>query len=271
MTASLEPWNEIHNAMSRKEILAHMNSHGVRFLRLQFTDITGINKNVEVPASQFEKALDGEILFDGSSIEGFTRIEESDMVLVPDYSTYRVEPFASLGSRGKDHGRIARLICDVHNPDGSPFIGCPRLTLKRQCEAAAELGFECMAGPEAEFFLFVKKDGEPTTETHDGAGYFDLAPVDLGEECRREIVLVLEAMGFAPPHCVVALKRSGNSVLRFRGCTLAVASAPRPGVHCSCLGPCSCHRRATDAAGSRLLQVEAARERGADGERADGA
>jgi len=196
MTASLEPWNEIHNAMSRKEILAHMNSHGVRFLRLQFTDITGINKNVEVPASQFEKALDGEILFDGSSIEGFTRIEESDMVLVPDYSTYRVEPFASLGSRGKDHGRIARLICDVHNPDGSPFIGCPRLTLKRQCEAAAELGFECMAGPEAEFFLFVKKDGEPTTETHDGAGYFDLAPVDLGEECRREIVLVLEAMGF---------------------------------------------------------------------------
>ena len=197
METTLEPWMDTHSTMSRKEILSHMNSHGVRFLRLQFTDITGVNKNVEVPASQFEKALDGEIMFDGSSIDGFTRIEESDMLLHPDFSTYRIEPFRSTSYRGTDHGRIARLICDVHNPDGSPFEGCPRLNLKRQCEIAKGLGYELMAGPEAEFFLFLRKqDGSPTTETHDFAGYFDLAPTDLGEECRREIVLALEALGF---------------------------------------------------------------------------
>ncbi|MFT5284609.1 MAG: glutamine synthetase [Planctomycetota bacterium] len=197
MSTTLEPWHEIHNGMDRKDILSHMNKHGVRFLRLQFTDITGVNKNVEVPASQFEKALDGEILFDGSSIDGFCRIEESDMVLKPDYATYRLDPFPSVGLRGRDHGRVARVICDVFNPDGSPFAGCPRQALKRQCAEAAELGYEVMVGPEAEFFLFQRgPNGEATTETHDSAGYFDLAPTDLGESCRREIVLALEAMGF---------------------------------------------------------------------------
>ncbi|MFT5152404.1 MAG: glutamine synthetase [Planctomycetota bacterium] len=197
METTLEPWMDTHSTMSRKEILAHMNSHGVRFLRLQFTDITGINKNVEVPASQFEKALDGEIMFDGSSIDGFTRIEESDMLLHPDFATYRIEPFRSTSYRGTDHGRIARLICDVYNPDGSAFEGCPRGALKRQCAEAKKMGFELMAGPEAEFFLFLRKeDGSASTETHDLAGYFDLAPMDLGEECRREIVLALEAFGF---------------------------------------------------------------------------
>ncbi len=197
MEIAIEPWHEIHTAMSKKDILGHMNKHGVRFLRLQFTDITGVNKNVEVPGSQFEKALDGEILFDGSSIEGFTRIEESDMLLQPDYATYQIDPFPSSGLRGKDHGRVARLICDVKNPDGSPFVGCPRLALKRQCEEAKALGYSMMVGPEAEFFLFQRTpEGDATTETHDRAGYFDLAPTDLGEECRREIVLALEAMGF---------------------------------------------------------------------------
>lgn len=197
MDTTIEPWTEIHSGMSPKDILAHMNTHGVRFLRLQFTDITGHNKNVEVPASQFEKALDGEILFDGSSIEGFCRIEESDMLLKPDFETYRVDPFPSTGIRGKDHGRVARLICNIHNPDETPFEGCPRQTLIRQCEEAKKLGYEMMAGPEAEFFLFMRtEDGRATTETHDSAGYFDLAPTDLGEECRREIVLALEALGF---------------------------------------------------------------------------
>ncbi len=197
MDVTLEPWHEIHAGMDRKDILAHMNKHGVRFLRLQFTDITGVNKNVEVPASQFEKALDGEILFDGSSIEGFCRIEESDMVLKPDYATYKLDPFPSVGLRGRDHGRVARLICDVFNPDGSPFDGCPRQALKRQCDEAEKLGYSMMVGPEAEFFLFLRgPNGEATTETHDSAGYFDLAPTDLGEGCRREIVLALEAMGF---------------------------------------------------------------------------
>jgi len=197
MDVTLEPWHEIHAEMDRKAILAHMNKHGVRFLRLQFTDITGVNKNVEVPASQFEKALDGEILFDGSSIEGFCRIEESDMVLKPDYATYKLDPFPSIGLGGRDHGRVARLICDVYNPDGTPFAGCPRQALKRQCDEAEALGYSMMVGPEAEFFLFLKgPNGEATTDTHDSAGYFDLAPTDLGEGCRREIVLALEAMGF---------------------------------------------------------------------------
>ncbi len=183
--------------MGRAEILKHLEAHGVRFLRLQFTDLTGVNKNVEVPASQFEKALDGEVMFDGSSIEGFTRIEESDMLLRPDYASYRVDPWLSTGHLGRDQGRVARLICDIHRPDGTEFEGCPRLTLKRVCAKAAELGYVMQAGPEAEFFLFLRTpDGEATTSTHDRAGYFDLAPIDLGEECRREIVIALEALGF---------------------------------------------------------------------------
>ena len=164
---------------------------GVDFLRLQFTDILGVNKNVEVPPSQFEKALDGEIMFDGSSIEGFVRIEESDMLLKPDPTTFRMLPFDEEG------GRVARLICDIHTPDGAPFDGCPRHTLKRQIARARKLGFEMMAGCEAEFFLFEKApDGAPTTSTHDLAGYFDLGPMDKGEEIRRVIVDCLELMGF---------------------------------------------------------------------------
>ena len=164
---------------------------GVDFLRLQFTDILGINKNVEVPPSQFEKALDGELMFDGSSIEGFVRIEESDMLLRPDLATFRILPYDEQGAR------IARLLCDIHNPDGSPFDGCPRHTLKRQMARAKALGFEMMAGCEAEFFLFEKSaDGAPTTITHDYASYFDLGPVDQGEQIRRELADVLEMMGF---------------------------------------------------------------------------
>ena len=177
---------------SRAEILKTVESEKVRFLRLQFTDILGVLKNVEVPRSQFEKALDGQIMFDGSSIEGFVRIEESDMLLVPDYDTFRVNPWPS-----PDGSRVARLICDVHRPDGSEFEGCPRLALKRQTSKAKEMGYSMVAGPEAEFFLFQKgESGETLAETHDVGGYFDLTPVDQGEECRRDIVVVLESMGF---------------------------------------------------------------------------
>ena len=183
--------------MDQQQILEHMREHDVRFLRLQFTDITGINKNVEVPTSQFEKALAGEIMFDGSSIEGFTRIEESDMLLKPDLESYRIDPWVSVGQGGRGHGRVARLICDVYKPDETPFEGCPRQTLKRVCAQASELGYTMNAGPEAEFFLFLRSEsGEATTTTHDAAGYFDLAPIDLGEACRREIVIALEALGF---------------------------------------------------------------------------
>jgi glutamine synthetase len=164
----------------------------VHFFRLQFTDLMGIVKNVEIPRSQLEKALDGQILFDGSSIQGFTRIEESDMLLVPDLDTFAVYPWIN-----DDGTRVGRLICDVHLPDGSPFRGCPRLALKRQVEKARAMGFSMVAGPEAEFFLFQKdENGKNLVETHDVGGYFDLTPVDKGEECRRYIVQTLEAMGF---------------------------------------------------------------------------
>ncbi len=194
---TLEAGREITPSMTKEEIYAHMTKYNVRFLRMQFTDITGNNKNVEVPASQFEPALDGQVLFDGSSIEGFTRIEESDMVLKPDFSTYRLDPWPSFGQKHTEHGKVAHIICDVYTPDASPFEGCPRLALKRMCKEAAALGYTMKCGPEAEFFLFSRTaDGAATTVTHDSAGYFDLAPTDLGEECRREIVIALEALGF---------------------------------------------------------------------------
>ena len=178
-------------------IKKQLKDNGVRFLRLVFTDIDGINKNVEVPSSQFDKALDGQIMFDGSSIEGFTRIEESDMILHPDLDTFQVEPWVSLGLDDKAQGNVARVICDIYNPDGTPFDGCPRMTLKRIVARAKKMDYSMMAGCEAEFFLFLRgKNGEATTETHDAAGYFDLAPLDLAEECRREIVIALEAFGF---------------------------------------------------------------------------
>jgi glutamine synthetase len=173
------------------DILALARQHHVRFLRLQFTDILGINKNVEVPASQFEKALAGDIMFDGSSIEGFVRIEESDMLLAPDLSTFRVFPW------GEEDSRVARVICDINLPDGSRFPGDPRAVLKRQIARAGEMGFVMNAGMEAEFFLFKPAPtGEATTTTHDVGSYFDLAPADLGEDARRAIVDVLEQMGF---------------------------------------------------------------------------
>jgi glutamine synthetase len=151
----------------------------------------GTNKNVEVPTSQFQKALDGEVLFDGSSIEGFVRIEESDMLLEPDYDTFRIYPWAVEGA-----GKAARIICDVKNPDGSPFVGCPRSILSRQMEAAKEIGTQLNAGPEAEFFLFERdEDSNLTTITHDQAGYFDAAPLDNAEAARCQITNALHTMG----------------------------------------------------------------------------
>jgi len=177
--------------VQKREILEIAAKQKVRFLRLQFTDILGINKNVEIPASQFEKALEGDIMFDGSSIEGFVRIEESDMLLVPDLSTFQVFPF------GDPDARVARLICDVHTPDGAPFAGDPRAVLKRVLARAESMGFTMNAGMEAEFFMFKPTPtGGATTTTHDVGSYFDLAPADRGEDARRAIVGVLEQMGF---------------------------------------------------------------------------
>lgn len=177
--------------MNKTEILELLAKEKVAYLRLWFTDIMGKSKNVEVPASQFSKALDGKILFDGSSIEGFARIEESDMVLVPDYKTLIIFPWEEYG------GKVARLICDIHNPDGSSFPGCPRSVLRNICAKARTKGFVMNAGPEAEFFLFERDaNGKATTHTHDAGDYFDLTPVDKGEETRRAIVQVLEKIGF---------------------------------------------------------------------------
>ncbi len=175
-----------------EDIVRLAKEEDVRFLRLQFTDLLGVIKNVEVPISQLRKVLDNKIMFDGSSIEGFVRIEESDMFLYPDLSTWLIFPWHT------GEGKVARLICDIYMPDGTPFAGDPRSILKKALASANALGFTTMnVGPEPEFFLFkLDEHGNPTTEMNDQGGYFDLAPVDLGENCRREIVLTLETMGF---------------------------------------------------------------------------
>ena len=178
--------------MTKEEILKRVDEEGIKFIRLQFVDIMGIPKNVEIPVSVIENALDNGVLFDGSSIEGFVRIEESDMLLVPDTNTFSVLPWTTAGSP------VARIICDVKKADGTPFLGDPRYILKREMEKVRkEFGYVMNAGPEAEFFLF-KRDGEgnPTTITHDSGSYFDLLPRDLGEKVREEIVTTLQSMGF---------------------------------------------------------------------------
>lgn len=177
--------------VTAKDLMEITERHHVRFVRLQFTDILGVNKNVEIPASQLRKALEGDILFDGSSIEGFVRVEESDMLLRPDLETFRIFPW------GEPQARVARLICDITTPEGAPFAGDPRGVLKRQVARAAAMGYTMFAGMEAEFFMFRPgPDGAPSTTTHDVGSYFDLTPVDLGEDARRAIVDALELMGF---------------------------------------------------------------------------
>ena len=158
---------------------------------LQFTDILGLNKNVSIPVKQLERALQGELMFDASSIEGFVRIEESDMYLRPDPNTFVVLPWQ------QGAGSTARLICDIHNPDGSHFNGCPRYVLKRSMAKARSMGYTLMAGPEPEFFLFYSdEDGRPTTRTNDQASYFDLSPIDRGDSARNDMVLTLQQMDF---------------------------------------------------------------------------
>ena len=177
---------------SKEDIIRMVKEEDVEFIRLQFTDIFGQLKNVAITASQIEKAVNDQIMFDGSSIEGFVRIDESDQYLYPDLDSFAIFP------RRPSHGRVARLICDVHDPDGNPFVGDPRHVLKLALKRAEEMGFDAFnVGPEAEFFLFQTDDeGKPTTRTNDEAGYFDLGPLDHGEGTRREICMALEQMGF---------------------------------------------------------------------------
>ena len=178
--------------MTKQEILAIIERENVNFFRIQFCDINGFMKNVAVPRSQIEKALDGKMMFDGSSIDGFARIHESDMYLVPDYDTFCVLPW-----RKKNGVSAARIICDVHKADGTPFSGCPRVNLKRILSEAKQMGFTMNVGTEAEFFLFkLDEHGKATTTTDDNAGYFNLDPEDTGLDCRREIIETLEKMNY---------------------------------------------------------------------------
>ena len=176
---------------TKQKILNMAETEDVEFIRLQFTDLFGTLKNVAITKSQLAKALDNKIMFDGSSIEGFARIEESDMYLYPDYDTFEILPFRP------HQGKVARMICDVYKPDGTQLENDPRYILKKVIKEAADMGYTFNVGPECEFFLFHTDDnGNPTTISHENASYFDLGPTDLGENARRDIVLNLEEMGF---------------------------------------------------------------------------
>jgi len=178
--------------MTKKELLAKCKAHNVRFVRLQFTELYGHLKNVSIPVEELGKALDNEMMFDGSSIRGYKRIEQSDMYFRPDISTFAILPWL-----GRDTGNVARIICDVLEPDGSPFAGDPRGALKGQIAEAKKMGFTMNVGPEAEFFIFNRDaDGTPTVDPHDKAGYFDVGPMDKGENVRRAIEDTLVQLGF---------------------------------------------------------------------------
>ena len=177
---------------TKEDIIRLVREEDAQFIRMQFTDIFGQLKNVAITASQIGRALDNQIMMDGSSIAGFVRIEESDQYLWPDLDTFAILPWRP------QYGKVARLICDVHNPDGTAFAGDPRGVLKRVLRRADALGFTCNVGAELEFFLFqTDEDGQPTIRTSDEASYFDLGPLDHGEGTRREICLNLEQMGVA--------------------------------------------------------------------------
>ena len=176
--------------MDREDIMRFVEDNDVKFIRLQFTDICGIMKNIAINETNLENAMDG-VTFDGYSIEGFARTEESDMRLIPDPDTLNLIPWRP------QQGKVARFICDVLLQDGTPFEGDPRFVLKKMARKARKLGYVFNVEPECEFFLFHTDDqGLPTTQTHDTAGYFDLAPIDLGENARREMCFALENMGF---------------------------------------------------------------------------
>lgn len=176
---------------SKEDIIKFVEENDVEFIRLQFTDLFGILKNVAIPKSQLKKALDNQMMFDGSSIDGFARIEESDMCLRPDLDSFVIFPWRP------QTGKVARLICNVYKTDGTPFEGDPRHILKKAMAEAEKMGYTFNVGPECEFFLFnVDENGAPTTNSNDQAAYFDLGPNDLGENARRDMVLTLEDMGF---------------------------------------------------------------------------
>ena len=176
---------------TKDDIMKKVKDEDVKFIRLQFTDLFGATKNLAITASELEKALDGKCMFDNSSIRGFDRMKESDLYLSPDTDSYATFPWRP------QQGKVMRLICDIKSADGTPFVGDSRQILKKTIQEAEKMGFSADVGPECEFFLFhTDEDGRPTTKTHDAGGYLDIAPLDMGENCRRDICLTLEEMGF---------------------------------------------------------------------------
>ena len=176
---------------TREDIIRLVEENDVKFIRLQFADMFGFLKNVAITVSQLEKALNNDIMFDGSSISGFVRIEESDMYLRPDLDTFAILPWRP------QHGRVARFICDVYTPEGEAFEGDPRSILKRVLKEAKDMGYSFNVGPECEFFLLeTDEKGRPKLETQDKSGYFDMSPLEVAENARRDMTLVLEEMGF---------------------------------------------------------------------------
>jgi hypothetical protein len=179
------------NNYTKEDIIRLVEEEDVEFIRLQFTDLFGNLKNIAVTASQLDRVLSNKCMFDGSAIDGFARIEESDMYLHPDLSTLEIFPWRP------QQGKVARMICDVYRPNGQPFEGDPRYVLKRAVQQAEDMGYTFEVGPECEFFLFnTDENTMPTTNTHEQAGYFDIGPLDFGENARRDIVMNLEDMGF---------------------------------------------------------------------------
>ena len=177
--------------MTKEQIIKTINDQDIKFIRLQFTDIFGAMKNVSITPSQIEKALDNKMMFDGSSIDGFARVEESDMCLYPDLDSFLIHPW------DQDKGKVARLVCDVYSPDGTPFEGDPRYVLRKALKHAEKLGYTFQVGPECEFYLMkTDENGRPVLDQYDEGGYFDLGPNDVGEDVRKYIVLALEDLGY---------------------------------------------------------------------------
>lgn len=181
------------NINAKKEKIRKIcEEYDVAYIRLQFCDINGAIKNLCMPVRQLDKVMNNEIMLDGSSIKGFRSIETSDMYFYPDLDTFMILPWCEQNGQN-----VARIICDIHNADGTPFEGCPRCNLKRMLQRAEKLGYKMNVGPEAEFFIFeFDENGKATTNTHDRGGYYDAAPTDMGEDIRRDIVGTLEAMDF---------------------------------------------------------------------------
>ena len=242
---------------TKEDIKKLAKANDVKFIRLQFSDIHGLVKNMSIPIEQIDKALDNKMMLDGSSIRGFRSIETSDMYFYPDLSTFQILPW-----RPKESS-TARLICDIHNSDGTPFEGCPRSNLKRVLKKAEEMGYTFNVGPEAEFFLFeMDEHGKPSTQTIDDGGYYDVEPTDQGGDVRRAVIFALEEMGFhieASHHEVAESQHeidfkyedaltTADNILTFKWATKAIANEfglyatfmPKPitgingsGMHCN--------------------------------------